>query len=391
MEKIALLNARIIDGKNSIPISSCSVLLNNSFIEDIIVNKKISIGENYRKIDVKNNTLLPLFIDGHMHISGEPGRLDHFGHIKANLGAVGKLQECLLWGTGVVAHAAGSIENVILRDLINSGSILGCSEMLVGGAITPTCGHVRGKSADGPWEIRKAVREMIGANVDFIKTTASGGFQWEHEKLTHTDYTYEELKVLVEQTHSREKKVHVHAHADPGISNAISAGCDVILHGVLINDICLEKIVEKGLWYMPTLYITSEKVFENPNLPIYMRERMKEVNPFHREAVGKALKIGVKIITGTDGGPGSIMYEIYELVKCGFSPMEAIITATSKTAEAFGILNRTGTIEKGKNADLMVIEGDPLTDISILCKKESILMITKKGKIIFNQFEQVKK
>jgi len=142
---------------------------------------------------------------------------------------------------------------------------------------------------------------------------------------------------------------------------------------------------------MPTLYITSKKVFENPNLPIYMRERMKEVNPFHREAVGKALKIGVKIITGTDGGPGSIMYEIYELVKCGFSPMEAIITATSKTAEAFGILNRTGTIEKGKNADLMVIEGDPLTDISILCKKESILMITKKGKIIFNQFEQVKK
>ncbi|HON06290.1 MAG TPA: amidohydrolase family protein [Candidatus Ratteibacteria bacterium] len=387
MEKIALLNARVINGKNFDPTSSCVVLLSGSIIEDVMLNKKISIGEDYKKIDVGNNTLLPLFIDGHMHISGEPGRLDHLGHIKTNLEAVGKLQKCLLWGTGTVAHAAGSIESVILRDLINSGSINGCSDILVGGAITPTCGHVRGKSADGPWEIRKAVREMISVDVDFIKTTASGGFQWKHEKLTHPDYTYEELQVLVEQVHSREKKVHVHAHADPGILNAISAGCDVILHGVLINDICLEKIAEKGLWYMPTLYITSEKVFENSKLPDYMIERMRQTNPFHRQAVRKAFKIGVKIITGTDGGPGSIMYEICELVKCGFSSMEAIIAATSKTADAFGILDKTGTIEKGKKADLMMIKGDPLADVSILCKKESILMIIKNGRIILNQLE----
>jgi imidazolonepropionase-like amidohydrolase len=316
-----------------------------------------------------------------MHVSLQPGRLDHIGHIRTNLSAVGKLQECLQWGTGTVAHAAGSYESVILRELIQSGCIKGCCNLVVSGVVTATCGHVRGRSADGPWEIRKAVRETIASGVDFIKTCASGGFQWEHEKLTHEDYTLEELNTLVDQAHSREKRVHVHAHAQPGLMNAISAGCDVILHGALIDDAALEGISEKGLWYMPTLHVTSEKFWGMPGLPAHMVERIKYCNPIHREGVRKALKMGIRIITGTDGGPGSIMNELFELTKCGLTPMDALVAATRETADALGILNKTGTLEKGKAADLIVIAGNPLQDISVIRRRESILVVMNAGKI----------
>jgi len=344
MGKIALTNARIIDGTGCSPVENGVVIIDGTMLEAVGPAESVIVPEGCRKIDIKGNTLLPSLIDGHMHVSGEPGRLDHMGHVKSNLSAAGMLQECLQWGTGTVAHAAGSPENVVLSGLIESGRIRGCSNLLVSGAVTPTCGHVRGRSADGPWEIRKAVREMIAAGVDFIKTCASGGFQWEHEKLTHEDYTPEELKVLVEQSHSREKRVHVHAHAQPGLGNAISAGCDVILHGVLIDDAALEGIAERKLWYMPTLHVTSEKFWGRPGIPAYMSERMKETNPFHREGVRKAFKMGIRIAVGTDGVPGSVMNELYELTGCGLTPMDAIAAATSATADALDILERTGTL-----------------------------------------------
>lgn len=302
MKKTALINGTIIDGTGRPPVEPGTVVVAGSIIEAVGSTTAVSIPEACEIVDVRGSTVLPALIDGHMHVSSEPGRLDHLGHVKTNLEAVGKLQECLQWGTAVVGHAAGSPENVILRDLIRAGYLYGCSDLLVGAVVTATCGHVRGRSADGPWEIRKAVREMIAAGADWIKTCASGGFQYEHEKLTHEDYTLAELRTLVDQAHSRDKRVHVHAHAQPGLANAIEAGCDVILHGALIDEAALEGIAAKNLWYMPTLHITSEKVWGNKNIPSYMTDRMKQANPVHRAGVTKAHEMGIRIATGTDGG-----------------------------------------------------------------------------------------
>ena len=252
----------------------------------------------------------------------------------------------------------------------------------MGAAVTATCGHVRGCSADGPWEIRKAVRELIAAGADWIKTCASGGFQHDHEKLTHEDYSLEELRALVDLAHSRDKRVHVHAHAQPGLGNAIEAGCDVILHGALIDDAALEGIAEKGLWYMPTLHITSKQVHGSGTLPAYMAERMKEAHPIHRAGVTKARQMGIRIATGTDGGPGSIMNEMRELVGCGYSPMEALAAATRHTADALGVLGETGTLDAGNRADLVLVNGDPTQDINILASQESIALVMKDGRIV---------
>lgn len=381
MTKIALINCRIIDGTGNLPVDPGTLVVNDGRLERVGSSSVVAIPKGCRTIDIQGKSVLPALIDGHMHVGGEPGRLDHMGHVKTNLQAIGKLQACLQWGTGTVAHAAGSPESIILRDVIRSGQVQGCSDLLIGAAVTATCGHVRGRSADGPWEIRKAVREMIAAGADFIKTCASGGFQWEHEKLTHEDYSLEELQALVGQAHSRDKRVHVHAHAQPGLANAIEAGCDVILHGALIDDAALEGIAAKGLWYMPTLHITSEKAREGKNWPAYMTERMKASHPIHCAGVAKAHKMGIKIVAGTDGGPGSIMNELRLFVACGLSPMDAIVAATRNTADVLGILNTTGTLEEGKRANLFVVNGDPIQDIAILSSQDSIFLVMKDGVI----------
>jgi imidazolonepropionase-like amidohydrolase len=381
MTKIALINGRIIDGTGQPAIEPGTLLMADGRIERVGLSPTVAVPEGYRTIDLQGKSVLPALIDGHMHVTGEPGRLDHMGHVSTNLQGVGKLQQCLRWGTGTVGHAAGSAESVILRDVIQSGQVQGCADLVVGAAVTATYGHVRSGNADGPWEIRKAVREMIGARADFIKTCASGGFQWEHEKLTHEDYSLEELRALVEQAHSREKRVHVHAHAQPGLANAIEAGCDVILHGALIDDAALEGIAAKGLWYMPTLYITSEKARAEHNWPAYMVEAMKATHPIHRAGVAKAHRMGIKLAAGTDGGPGSVMVELRLLVGCGLSPMDAIVTATRNTADALGILDTTGTLEVGKRANLFVADGDPLRDITVLSSRDAIYLVMKDGSI----------
>lgn len=381
MSGIALLNARIIDGTGGPVQEPGTIVIAGSVIQAVGRADEISAPEGSRTVDLQGNAVLPAFLDGHMHVSSEPGRLDHAGHVRENLKAAGKLQKCLQWGTSTVGHAAGSAESAILRDLIEEGQLPGCSRLRVGGAVCATGGHVRGRSADGPWEIRKAVREMAMAGVDHIKTCASGGFQWEHEQLSHEDYTPEELCALVEEAHARGKRVHVHAHAQPGLANAIEAGCDVILHGAHIDEAALEGIGEKGLWYMPTLHITSEEVWSNSNWPSFMTDRMRAAHPIHRAGVAKAHQMGLKIAAGTDGGPGSVMHELCELVACGLSPMDAIVVGTRNTADAFGVLGQTGTLEAGKKADLLVVNGDPTRDITILRDLQNIALVMKDGRI----------
>lgn len=378
----ALVNGLVFDGNGAGPAVPATVLLKGPVVESITPPSGTVVPPGWRVLDVSGGTVLPALVDGHMHLSLEPGRLDHFGHLRTNLAAVGKLRECLLLGTGTVGHAAGSQESIILRDLVREGSLAGCADLLVGAAVTPTCGHVRGRTADGPWEIRRAVRELVAAGADWIKTCASGGFQHAHEKLTHEDYTLEELRVLTEQAHAREKRVHVHAHARPGLDNAVDAGCDVILHGVMIDAEILGRMAEKALWYMPTLFVTSEKFYGRPGMPAYMADRMKQAAPGHRAGVALARETGVRVAVGTDGWHGSVIDEVRELAGCGFSPVEALRAATRDTAEALGILGRAGTLETGKQADLFVVRGDPTRDLEALSAPDAFMLVMKGGRVV---------
>ena len=376
----AIVNGRIIDGTGGSPLERGVIVIEDGRIAAVGRLNDVSLPAEAERIDVGGKTVMPGLVDGHMHVTTMPGFLDAHGHLAANLAAVGKLRQCLSWGSTTVANVGGCPENVLLRRAIEAGDVGPCARLVVGGMVNATGGHVRGRAADGPWEVRKAVREMVQAGVDFIKTAASGGFQWEHERIEWEDYTFEELKALVEEAHSKDKPVAVHAHSQPGLNHAIEAGCDIIAHGALIDDEALQGIAAKGLFFMPTLHITSRKVTSNPSLAPHMKQRMEEAHPIHRAGVRKAHEMGVTIAVGTDGGPGSVMDELVELVGCGLSPMEAIVAGTQSTARALGILDSVGTIEPGKRADLLVLDEDPLEDVSVLTRQQNLVMVLKDGK-----------
>ena len=379
MRQKAIVNARVIEGLNRPPLENGTVLVADAEITAVGPADAVSIPADAERIDASGHTVMPGLIDGHMHVTSMPGMLDARAHLEQNLRAVGKLRQCLAWGTTTVANVSGCPQNVVLRKAIDDGHVSGCARMMVGAMVNATGGHVRGRAADGPWEIRKAVREMVFAEVDFIKTAASGGFMWTHEDIRHEDYTLEELHVLAQEAHRRGKRVAVHAHSQPGLNHAIEAGCDVIAHGALIDDEALEGIAAKKLHFMPTLYITSEEVINRPGLAPHMKERMSQAHPVHRAGVRKAHQMGIALSVGTDGGPGSAMTELVELVRCGLSPIEAIVAATRNTADALDILDQTGTLEPGKKADLVVVAGNPLENIATMTDRKNILLVMKAG------------
>jgi len=264
----------------------------------------------------------------------------------------------------------------------------GCARLAAGWVVSPTFGHVRFRTADGPWEVRKAVREMVQAGADFIKTAASGGFWGEDEDCSVRNYTFEEPGALVDEAHAWFRPVVVHAHTQPGINNSIRAGVDQIHHGAFIDEDGVRGIAERGLYYVPTLRVTCDKnIAAWPDRP-WMEEEMTQARPIHREGARLAHELGVKIALGSDY-PSSkhawqigdaTLWELMELVGVGLTPTEAIVAATKTTARAHR-LHDIGTIEPGKRADLLIVEGDPLADVAVVYDPQSIRLVMKDGAV----------
>lgn len=374
MTAIAITNARLIDGTGAEPIADATLLVREKCIEAVGPSGAVEVPDDARIIDASGMTLLPGIIDAHQHVG--------FG-----LGPIRRLQDCLARGTTTVAAVTAGPEAVKLRGAIEAGIIRGCARYHVGAVVGCTFGHlhredqhVAGVDADGPWEVRRGVRQMVQAGVDFIKTASSGGFQWAAESVTQRNYTQEELDALADEARAWHRRVAVHAHTQPGIGMAIRAGIDMIHHGSYLDDEGLRDLHASGLWFVPTLYITSERSFSRKGLAAHISERMRDAHEPHREGVSRAIEMGVRIAVGTDGGPGDAQFELQELVACGMTPMQAIEAGTRVSAEALGIEQMTGTLEPGKRADLQIVHGDPLSDIAILENPDAIALVLRDGR-----------
>ena len=375
MSRKAIVGGRVIDGTGSDPIEPGIVLVDEDNIERVGEAEAVPVPEDAEVIDAAGMTVMPGLIDVHMHVGF------HFAAQK-------RLRDCLMRGGTTVAGQTSGPGGVALREAIEQGQVAGCSRYVVGAVVGCTNGHLKrtdgnvaGVTADGPWEVRKGVRQMVEADVDFIKTAASGGFQWAAEAMGWRNYTMEEFSALVDEAHAWDRRVAVHAHVQPGINNSIQVGCDAIHHGSYIDDEGLEGILAKNLFFVPTLYITSETSFSRESLSPWIAERTKAAHASHREGVRKAHEMGITIAVGTDGGPGDAAHEMMELVDCGLSPMEAIVAATRTSADALGILGKLGTLEPGKQADVIIVDGNPLDDISLPYQEEKVLMVMKDGKV----------
>ncbi len=352
-----------------------------------------SFGEGNETVDLGGKTILPGMIDCHVHLCLD-GTADPVTSARKctlsmiTLRAARFALLSLLAGITTVRDL-GAVDGVAvsLRDAVDQGIVTGprivsCNQAV---CITGGQGWEFSRQADGVDDVRKAVREQLRAGAGAIKMMATGGVMTPGIEPGSPQFTLEELKAGAEETHKAGRKIASHAQGNEGIKNSLRADFDTIEHGIYLDDEAIELLLEKKATLVPTL-AAPHNIMANKDrgIPAFVIEKTRLVQDAHVASAGRAHAAGVTIAVGSDSGTpfnrhGGNMKEMELLVGVGMSPMDVIRSATSIAAETVGLGGRVGVIEKGKLADLIVVDGDPLSDITIFQKQEKIAAIMKDG------------
>ena len=393
---VAFIDGRVIVGDGRI-LDHATVLVKDGKIQKIAQNG-MNIPKDIQTIPLDGQTLLPGFIDAHIHIclDGSPdpvaAGLTEPPTI-TTLKAAESARRTLMAGVTTVRDMGGKDGiDFGLRQAIDSGLIPGPRMLISGRLICMTGGHgwQIGLEANGPDEVRKAAREQIKAGVDIVKLMATGGVLTPAVEPGSEQLTEEELRAGVEEAHKAGKKTATHAMGTRGIQNALRAGIDSIEHGVYLDDETVSMMMERNIPFIPTisaLYNIETKGIE-AGIPAFAVEKTLKVKPFHLDSIRMAREAGVLVAAGTDAGTpfnlhGENLGEIKLLVDYGgFSPMAAIEAGTRVAARVLGLEKELGTVEEGKVADLVLVEGNPLDNIDVLLNQESICLVMQGGKIV---------
>jgi len=349
------------------------------------------------KISMGGRMLCPGFIDCHVHFCSDASanpvanRLSESAAMTA-LKAAQFARQTIMAGITTVRDMGGKeLIDLTVRDAIRSGLILGPRMQASGRYICMTggMGWQTGREADGPDEVRKAAREQIKAGADLVKFMATGGVMTPGVEPGNEQFTVEELSAGIQEAHKVGRKAAAHAQGTQGVLNALAAGIDSIEHGVFLNEEAISLMVKKEVPLIPTLsavfHIDRKGI--SAGIPAFAVEKVARIKPSHLKSVKMARDAGVCIAMGTDAGTpfnthGGNLEELNQLVNIGYSPMQALQAATGIAAKVLGFEKQLGTIEEGKLADLVVIQGNPLDDISLLLKAESICLVMKAGKFV---------
>ncbi|MEM6996596.1 MAG: amidohydrolase family protein [Myxococcota bacterium] len=390
---LLLVHARVIDGTGGKPVDDAEILVVEGRIKE--VGKGIIVPKGARTIDLGGRTLLPGFIDSHVHLSFSPSTDYATGvaeGIKASEGDLALLgarnaRDTLHAGFTTVRVVGGGFSDRALRDAIVRGFVPGPRMLVANHAIGITGGHCDSTNAmhpeifptrtgiehgvaDGPDEVRRAVRFQIKHGADVIKVCATGGVMSQGDAVGVSQMTREELRTAVETAARAERKVAAHAHGTEGIRDAVWAGVASIEHGSILDDTAISMMKKAGTFLVPTLYVARavEAQAAAGKLSPSSAEKVAEITPQMRASFAKAIKAGVRVALGSDAGVfdhGENGHEFEEMVGQGMKPADAIVAGTSAAAELLG-LDNVGTIAPGMLADMVVVDGDPLSDITAL-------------------------
>jgi imidazolonepropionase-like amidohydrolase len=355
-------------------------------------------------VELPNATVLPGLIDAHTHLT----MTTNFGYSalaisiprEALYGARNARVTLDAGFTTVRNVGASGYTDVALRDAINAGDVPG-PRMLVSGPplgitgghcdenLLPFEWHIQSEGvADGIEAVQRKTRETIKYGADLIKICATGGVLSHGDNPQASQYTLEEMKAIVADAHRLGRKVAAHAHGSQGILWASEAGVDSIEHGSYIDDAAIAEMKKNGTYLVPTLYL-MDWFFENAEkigTPPELIAKGHEVMPAARKNVARAFAAGVKIGFGTDAAVyphGLNAHEFAVYVKLGMTPLQAIQTATINDADLLGWSDKVGTIEPGKWADIVAVDGDPLADVTTL---ERVKFVMKGGEVIRNSY-----
>ena len=219
---------------------------------------------------------------------------------------------------------------------------------------------------NGPYEARARVREVLRAGADVIKIATTGGVSSPKIDPRQQIFTKEEVEAIVDEAHMAGVPVACHAVGGPGVLMAVRAGVDTIEHGGWLDDECVAEMARRGTWYVPTFAVY---LWHGTIGPEFKQVRARAMREHHLRSFARAREAGVRIAAGTDIGGygyGENALELELLVQAGLTPAQAIETATRRSAECMGLDRELGTLEPGKEADLLVIDGDPLRDVGVV-------------------------
>ena len=364
------------------------------------VAKNIPIKSEYEIIDLRDMTVLPGLMDAHVHLTGNTDLKGHEGISEssylATIYGVKNAKETLMAGFTTVRNVgASNYSDVALRDGIEQKAIVGPTLLVSGPPLGITGGHCDSNIlpaeyeykaqgvADGPWEVRRKVRENKKYGVDLIKYCATGGVMSKGTNVNNRQYTLDEMKAIVDEAHTLGMKVAAHAHGLQGIRMAIEAGVDSIEHSSLIDQETVNFAISKGVFLAMDIYVSDYILGEGAKngIPEYSLEKERIVGKKQRENFKMAFESGAKMAFGTDAGiypHGKNARQFKYMVQWGMTPIEAIQASTINTAELFG-LNNIGEIKESFDADIVAVMGNPLDDITLL---ENIDFVMKEGQII---------
>ena len=405
-DKVTVIKAaRLFDGKNDRLVSPGVIVVTNNKITAIGANAAIPAGAE--AIELGDATLMPGFMDAHTHLSypfERDYRVQELDQLKKviperTLDAVDIVRRTLMAGfTTVRDLGSGDYIDVGLRNAIASGKIPG-PRMLVsvhalgstGGHCDPFAGFVPGLFGresgitdgviNGAEQARLAVRYNINHGADVIKTCATGGVLSLTDDVDTPQLTQAELDALVDEAHALRRKTAAHAHGASGAKRAIRAGIDSIEHGSFLDDEALDLMKARGTYYVPTLMAAQglKERLSDGYLPQVIEVKARAAMASLDATVRKAIAKGVKIAVGTDAAVyphGRNAGEFGLLVDLGMKPIDALKDGTSVDAELLGVMDRTGTLEPGKLADIVACPGNPLENIRLV---EKVRFVMKDG------------
>jgi len=411
-QPIVLKASRLFDGKSNTLVQNGVVIVQGDKIVDVGTN--LPAPDGAQVIDLGDATLSPGFMDAHTHVTLDftdfnKRRLEELSlnvaeqTLRATTYARATVEAGFTTVRDVGSRFVASHEfvDVALRNAINQGLVVGPRMLVATHGIGATGGHFDPTSgfrdmlfgaepdytdgiADGPDEIRKVVRFEVKNGADVIKAAVSGGVFSLADEVDTPQFTPAEMAALVDESHRLRKKVAVHCHGDTAARDAINAGVDSIEHGSFMKPDTLRLLKTKGTFLTPTLMAVEFIMGKIDTYPPAVQAKARAAAAARSEMFRNAVKMGCKISFGTDAAVfphGQNAKEFKLMVDLGMPPIEALKSATSVDADLLGIAQKTGTLEKGKLADVIAMPGDPTSDITAT---ERVSFVMKEGRIIRN-------
>jgi len=399
-----LTNAFLIDCTGKDPVDGAIVVVEGERIKDVIRSGKVgALKGKVETLDLKGRTLMPGLTDAHVHVCAVEGNVaEQHRYNPPSLviaKALRRMEQALMQGFTTVRDAGGA--DYGLREAVSSGLYPGPRMLVSGRVLSQTGGHgdkrrraewidpvgccvgMVGVIADGPDEIRKAAREQLRHDVDQIKVMASGGAMSPADELDTTQYTVEEMRAAVEEARAVGKYVLAHAYSPSAVRNAVQAGVRSIEHGNLIDAAVAREIKKAGAFLVPTM-ITYEAIAREGKAYNITEHQIQKINMARErsvDALGHAYRAGCKIASGSDllGDMQSQRTVEFELKGQVMKPMEVLLSATRVNAELFRMETEIGSVEPGKYADLIALEGNPLKDLRVFQNQDNLRLIMKGG------------